>query len=311
MKKHDAERHFVRPDGVYSTSVLQAIPGFQPVSNAHQIAQRFTAAPYFATFFNPQSDGSRGVQTQHYNVYPPGAPMAGLGYPNFAPINSFPMRSHFVHRPHIFHVPTRPALNGGLGAANHAHNLQLLGAMGYIGDAAAAVTTGPSTAASAPRMMVPLSPFDKLVYRIKNWLNKHKNVSGQQLIQQISMMTPAQQQAVVQAASNPAALPSTTGALDPSAPMPPTARMADVALALTSSSADSGDPSINAVDLMPNRMTAGNLVPRVPGYADMLAAQVQGLVPPFVGHQAYTNAMNYWNGVRSFWWTSPLRPYGG
>lgn len=53
MAKHGAERHFVRPDGVYRTSVLQAIPGYQPVSNAQQVAARFTAAPYFATFHNP------------------------------------------------------------------------------------------------------------------------------------------------------------------------------------------------------------------------------------------------------------------
>lgn len=48
-EKHGAEMHFVRPDGVYRTSVLQAIPGYQPVSNAMEVAARFTAAPYFAT----------------------------------------------------------------------------------------------------------------------------------------------------------------------------------------------------------------------------------------------------------------------
>jgi hypothetical protein len=48
-EKHGAELHFVRPDGVYRTSVLQAIPGYQPVSNAMEVAARFTAAPYFAT----------------------------------------------------------------------------------------------------------------------------------------------------------------------------------------------------------------------------------------------------------------------
>jgi hypothetical protein len=52
MKKHGAEMHFVRPDFVHRTSVLQAIPGYQPVSNAYEIAQRFTAAPYFATALN-------------------------------------------------------------------------------------------------------------------------------------------------------------------------------------------------------------------------------------------------------------------
>lgn len=49
MAKHGAEMHFVRPDGVYRTSVLQAIPGYQPVSNAYEVSTRFTAAPYFAT----------------------------------------------------------------------------------------------------------------------------------------------------------------------------------------------------------------------------------------------------------------------
>lgn len=57
MKKHGAEMHFVRPDFVHRTSVLQAIPGYQPVSNAQAVAARFTAAPYFATFMNPQANG--------------------------------------------------------------------------------------------------------------------------------------------------------------------------------------------------------------------------------------------------------------
>jgi hypothetical protein len=56
MKKHGAEAHFVRPDGVYRTSVLQAIPGYQPVSNAYNVAARFTTGPYFAMQLNGLSD---------------------------------------------------------------------------------------------------------------------------------------------------------------------------------------------------------------------------------------------------------------
>ncbi len=56
--------HFVRPDGAYRTSVLQAIPGYQPVSNAQSVAARFTSAPYFATVM-PQGT--------------PSSPMAGFG----------------------------------------------------------------------------------------------------------------------------------------------------------------------------------------------------------------------------------------
>lgn len=44
-QKHGAEQHYVRPDGVMRTSVVQAIPGFRPVSNAQAIAQRFTSLP--------------------------------------------------------------------------------------------------------------------------------------------------------------------------------------------------------------------------------------------------------------------------
>lgn len=49
FNKHGAEAHFVRPDRVGYTSVLQAIPGFRPVQNAQQIAWEFTAAPFYAT----------------------------------------------------------------------------------------------------------------------------------------------------------------------------------------------------------------------------------------------------------------------
>lgn len=56
MAKHGAEMHFVRPDFVHRTSVLQAIPGYQPVSNAYEVAARFTAAPYFATTLSGNVD---------------------------------------------------------------------------------------------------------------------------------------------------------------------------------------------------------------------------------------------------------------
>lgn len=42
ITKHGAEAHYVRPDGVMRSSVLQAIPGYHPVSNAQAVAQRFT-----------------------------------------------------------------------------------------------------------------------------------------------------------------------------------------------------------------------------------------------------------------------------
>jgi hypothetical protein len=47
MAKHDMEMHLVRPDFVGRTSVLQAIPGFSPVENAMEVAQRFVAYPYY------------------------------------------------------------------------------------------------------------------------------------------------------------------------------------------------------------------------------------------------------------------------
>jgi len=59
MQKHGAELHFVRPDAVYSTSVLQPIPGYQPVSNAYEVATRFTAPQQFGADLNGlgQADG--------------------------------------------------------------------------------------------------------------------------------------------------------------------------------------------------------------------------------------------------------------
>lgn len=49
ISQHGAESHFVRPDGVTRTSVLQAIPGYQPVQNAQGVALRFTQPHYFST----------------------------------------------------------------------------------------------------------------------------------------------------------------------------------------------------------------------------------------------------------------------
>jgi len=41
--RHGEERHLIRPDGVYYTGVLSAIPGYHPVTNAQEVAARFTA----------------------------------------------------------------------------------------------------------------------------------------------------------------------------------------------------------------------------------------------------------------------------
>lgn len=49
ISQHDAESHFVRPDGVTRTSVLQAIPSYQPVRDAQGVALRFTQPHYFST----------------------------------------------------------------------------------------------------------------------------------------------------------------------------------------------------------------------------------------------------------------------
>lgn len=49
LNKHGAEAHFVRPDRVGYTSVLQAIPGYQPVQNAQEVAWRFVGAPFYST----------------------------------------------------------------------------------------------------------------------------------------------------------------------------------------------------------------------------------------------------------------------
>lgn len=48
VPQHGAESHFVRPDGVTRSSILQAIPGFAPVENAQGVALRFTQPHYFA-----------------------------------------------------------------------------------------------------------------------------------------------------------------------------------------------------------------------------------------------------------------------
>lgn len=49
ITQHGAEAHFVRPDGVMRSSIIRAIPGFQPVENAQGVALRFTQPHYFAT----------------------------------------------------------------------------------------------------------------------------------------------------------------------------------------------------------------------------------------------------------------------
>lgn len=41
VEQHGTESHLVRPDRVYATSVWTAIPGYQPVSAAMQVAARF------------------------------------------------------------------------------------------------------------------------------------------------------------------------------------------------------------------------------------------------------------------------------
>lgn len=41
--RHGEELHLIRPDAVMYTGVLTAIPGYQPVMNAQEVAARFTA----------------------------------------------------------------------------------------------------------------------------------------------------------------------------------------------------------------------------------------------------------------------------
>lgn len=48
MDKHGIEQHFVRPDRVYATSVWTPIVGYQPVSDAMQVAARFVSGPGLA-----------------------------------------------------------------------------------------------------------------------------------------------------------------------------------------------------------------------------------------------------------------------
>lgn len=61
VTQHGAESHFVRPDGVTRSSILQAIPGFNPVANAQGVALRFTQPHYFAMTVPDAGGGVSGL----------------------------------------------------------------------------------------------------------------------------------------------------------------------------------------------------------------------------------------------------------
>lgn len=64
MAKHGAEDHFLRPDGVYITSVLQPTVGYDPVGDAQAVGARFVApmglAGPKATAWRARRRGLRG-----------------------------------------------------------------------------------------------------------------------------------------------------------------------------------------------------------------------------------------------------------
>ena len=47
--RHGGESHFVRPDGVFRTSVLQPIVGYQPDADVQMVTQAFTQGPPYGT----------------------------------------------------------------------------------------------------------------------------------------------------------------------------------------------------------------------------------------------------------------------
>lgn len=46
IARHGGSSHYVRPDAVYKTSVLQSIVGYQPQQDVMGVAQDFTQGPY-------------------------------------------------------------------------------------------------------------------------------------------------------------------------------------------------------------------------------------------------------------------------
>lgn len=70
ITRHGGESHYVRPDGVYRTSVLQSIYGYQPGADVQSVAQIFTQGPPMATMIT--DDGGTTVADGGT------APMAGL-----------------------------------------------------------------------------------------------------------------------------------------------------------------------------------------------------------------------------------------
>lgn len=76
--------HLIRPDRVYGTGVLSAIPGFSPVQNAQDVAARFTAIWAPRVTDAPAAGASAGVQATASSPVPtPAAPtgLSGFGAP--------------------------------------------------------------------------------------------------------------------------------------------------------------------------------------------------------------------------------------
>lgn len=59
ITRHGGDSHYVRPDGVYRTSVLQSIFGYQPGVDVQSVAQAFTQGPPMATMIT--DDGGTTV----------------------------------------------------------------------------------------------------------------------------------------------------------------------------------------------------------------------------------------------------------
>ena len=101
VPQHGAESHFVRPDRVMRTSVPSAIPGFDPVANAHGVALRFTQPHYTALNVSDSGGAVSGL-----------AGFAAAGLPLWQRIRL--KIASAIARQRAIAVMRRAALNGGL-----------------------------------------------------------------------------------------------------------------------------------------------------------------------------------------------------
>lgn len=58
--RHGAGSHYMRPDGVMRSSILQPMMGYQPDADVQAVAMAFTQGPQLATIMNGGLSGFRG-----------------------------------------------------------------------------------------------------------------------------------------------------------------------------------------------------------------------------------------------------------